>query len=98
MLHHAAQRIDKSTGEFHQCLGWPENRGLCTNFRTSLFGSYVLPSLLDGSEFSDEPSVRLLDRKMRQFGRRLLMWPRGAPGAAVVGELGWCPLSVEVRR
>ena len=26
------------------------------------------------------------------------MWPRGAPGAAVVGELGWCPLSVEVRR
>ena len=71
---------------------------MCTNFRTSLFRSYVLPSLLYGSQFLDEPSVRLLDKKMRQFGRRLLMWPRGAPGAAVVGELGWCPLSVEVRR
>ena len=29
---------------------------------------------------------------------RLLMWPRGAPGAAVVGELGWPPMSIEVRR
>ena len=35
---------------------------------------------------------------MRQRGRRLLHWPTGAPSAAVLGELGWPPLSVEVAR
>ena len=40
----------------------------------------------------------MLDNNWRQFGRRVLMWPRGAPGAAILGELGWRPLSVEVRR
>ena len=35
---------------------------------------------------------------MRQWGRRLLSWPAGAPGAAVLGELGWGPFSIEVQK
>ena len=38
---HVACRVNRSTRKFHQCLGWAENRGLCTNFRASLFRSYV---------------------------------------------------------
>ena len=71
---------------------------MCTNFRTNPFRAYVLPSLPYGSQCLDAASLRLLDKKPRQFGCRLLMWPRGAPGAVVVGELGWPPMSIEARR
>ena len=56
--------VNRSTRNFHQCLGWAENRGLSTNFRAS---SYVLPA---------GPSA--WDRKLRPFGRRLVA--SGAPG------------------
>ena len=31
-------------------------------------------------------------------GRRFLSWPGGAPGAAVLGELGWGPFPIEVQK
>ena len=39
-----------------------------------------------------------MDKKLRRWGRRLLLWPSGAPGAAVLGELGWAPFRFEVSR
>ena len=92
---HAQSRIERSTGKFHQSISWAENRGLCTNFRSGL--TYLL-ILKYGCQFLDVASIRLLDQKAQPFGRRLLRWPWGAPGAAVVGEMGWPPMSVEVRR
>ena len=71
---HAQRRTERSIDKFHQSISWAENRGLCTNFRSSM------SSLLYGSQFLD-----VADKEARQFGHRLLMWPRGAPGAAVVG-------------
>ena len=45
----------------------------------------VLPS----SALLDDACVRRSDKQVRQWGRRLLGWPAGAPRAAVLGELGW---------
>ena len=44
----------------------------------------------------DLPSWRKKNIHVRQWGRRLLGWPAGAPSAAVIGEIGWAPFSVEV--
>ena len=52
--------------------------------------------MLYGAHFLDQSSFKKLDQKLRQFGRRLLLWPC-APGAAVLGELGWHPFFVEVQ-
>lgn len=37
-------------------------------------------------------SFLFLNRRMWQWGRRILRWPRGSPTAAVAGELGWQPV------
>ncbi|CAE8683198.1 unnamed protein product, partial [Polarella glacialis] len=53
--------------------------------------SYVLPSIAFGAEFLDDSALWALDVRLRQWGKRLLQWPRGALGAAVLGDLGWAP-------
>ena len=37
----------------------------------------------------DDPELQRLSARFVQGGRRLLMWPRGAPTAVVQGQLGW---------
>ena len=99
---HCDRLVERCTGKFHQSVSWAENRQLHTVFRRSLFQSYGLPSMLYGSHFLDQSSLKKLDQKLdqklRQFGRRLPLWPSGAAGAAVLGELGWHPFLVEVQR
>ena len=95
---HGRRLYEKSNRKFHQFLAWAENRQLPTGFRRSLFQSYVLPSMLYGSQFLSAASISFLDTKLRQWGRRLLQWPAGAPGAAVLGELGWVSFAFEVFR
>ena len=51
-----------------------------------------------GTHFLDAICLVQLDGKLRQWGRRLLGWPAGAPGVAVLGELGWAPLAMEAKR
>ena len=46
-------------------------------------------SVLPSSALLDDACVRRFDKQVRQWGRRLLGWPAGAPRAAVLGELGW---------
>ena len=48
-----------------------------------------LPSALYGCEFVSGAALPHLERVYRRWGRRVLRWPRGAPGAAVLGTLGW---------
>ena len=95
---HGRRLYEKSNRKFHQFLAWAENRQLPTGFRRSLFQSYVLPSMLYGSQFLSAASISFLDTKLRQWGRRLLQRPAGAPGAAVLGELGWVSFAFEVFR
>eukprot|EP00439_Symbiodinium_sp_Y106_P021066 s9111_g2.t1 len=52
----------------------------------------------NGAHFLDSGQLARLDQKLRQWGRRLLNWPSGAPNAAVLGELGWLPFVFEVQR
>ena len=54
--------------------------------------------MLYGCQFPSTSAVNFLDKKLRQWGRRLLQWPSGAPGAGVLGELGWIPFRREVLR
>ena len=95
---HAARLMDTGNHRFHQFLGWAENRQLHTGFRSQLFQTYVLPAILYGAHFLDSGQLARLDQKLRQWGRRLLHWPSGAPHAAVLGELGWLPFVFEVQR
>ena len=95
---HGERLYTNSHRKFHQFLTWAENRQLHTGFRRSLFQSYVLPSMLYGCQFLSNSTVTFLDKKLRQWGRRLLQWPSGAPGATVLGELGWAPFRHEVLR
>ena len=84
--------LEKGVRKFHQSIiAWAEDRGLHTGFRRSLFQAYVLPSIIHGSAFLDGRCVRRLDKQVRQWGRRLLGWP-----AAVIGQLGWAPVSAQV--
>ena len=95
---HGERLYTNSNRKFHQFLTSAENRQLHTGFRRSLFQSYVLPSMLYGCQFLSNSTVTFLDKKLRQWGRRLLQWPSGAPGATVLGELGWAPFRHEVLR
>ena len=84
--------LEKGVRKFHQSIiAWAEDRRLHTGFRRSLFQAYVLPSIIHGSAFLDDRCVRRLDKQVRQWGRRLLGWP-----AAVIGQLGWAPVSAQV--
>ena len=95
---HAARLLDAGNRRFHQFLGWAENRQLHTGFRSQVFQTYVLPAIVYGAHFLDSGQVARLDQKLRQWGRRLLHWPGGAPSAAVLGELGWLPFLFEMQR
>ena len=95
---HTDRFVGTGNRKFHQSIAWAENRRLHTGFSRSLFRAYVLPSLLHGAAFLEDASLRRLDKQMRQWGRRLLFWPAGAPGAAVLGELGWAPFAMEVSK
>ena len=55
-----------------------------------LFSAYVRPSVCFGLEFvTKDRQLQRVNTRFFQWGRRLLMWPRGAPTAAVQGQLGW---------
>ena len=95
---HETRLIVKGTRRFYQFLGWAENRQLHTGFRNALFQTYVLPSTLYGTQFLDSATIARLDQVIRQWGRPLLQWPSDAPGAAVLGELGWASFVFQVKR
>ena len=43
-----------------------------------------------GLEFvAEDRQLQRVNTRLFQWGRRLLMWPSGAPTAAVQGQLGW---------
>ena len=53
--------------------------------------------MLYGSQFLSTAAIASMDRKLRRWGRRLLLWPSGgALSAAVLGELGGAPFHFEI--
>ena len=73
-------------GEIAQCVAWCKTEGLSLRFASTLFTSYVLPSISWSSEFfiSSPPALRVIDSALRRWGRFL-----GSPVGAVLLELRW---------
>ena len=58
--------------------------------RPRILNAYVRQSVWFGLEFVAEArQLQRVNTRFFQWGCRLLMWPRGAPTAAVQGQLGW---------
>ena len=75
-----------------QCVSWCRSERLPLHVGSSIFMTYMLPSMSWGSEFfcHSEPTLRALDRSLCRWGRHLLGWPSGSPPCAgVLVELGW---------
>ena len=74
-----------------QCVAWCSRESLDLAWMDQLFRTYVLEGCAFGLEFCDTDSnaISSFDARLRRWGRRLLRWPAGAPGCAVLGELGW---------
>ena len=84
---HADHLLARGAQRYGQCVAWAERESLPLPFLCCLMSIYVLPSVLFGTEFLDPVGIRMVDRGMRRWGRRLLQWPAGVPGAAVSGSL-----------
>ena len=88
--HHVNHLLARGEARVAACLTWTASEDLPVCLSERIFQTYVRPSASFGLEFvMDEPELQRLNAKLFQWGRRLLMWPRGAPTAAVQGQLGW---------
>jgi len=90
-LSHARYAVSKGTRKFATCVAWSAREGLHTAWRNQLFQSYVLSAFSYGSEFVlfDRGALPVMERQLRQWGRRLLAFPSGTPNPVVYGDLGW---------
>ena len=89
---HADQLLARGESRFAACISWTSasSEHLPISFTERIFQSYVAPSACFGLEFINTATqLRRIDVRMVPWGKRLLTWPRGAPTAAVQGELGW---------
>ena len=86
---HAQHPVSRDNRLFAQCVAWCKSERLPLRFASTLFTSYMLPSISWGSEFlvSSPPALRLLNSALQ--GRFLLGWPPGSLIASVFLELGW---------
>ena len=95
--HHVDNVLSRGEQNIAACLSWTASHTdhLPVHFMEKTFCSYVRPSACFGLELL--PNSRHLQRlsaRMFQWGRRLLMWPRGAPTAAAQGQLGLARLCI----
>jgi hypothetical protein len=90
-----ACKIKSKTGEL---IGWARRYGIPLPVVVRVWAIYFRQAALHGAAVSDPPTsaVQILDRAQRQAGRMLLGFRRSVPGPAVLGELGWCTLSMEL--
>ena len=72
------------------CLSWTNAENLPVSFVDRIFQTYVRPSACFGLEFLTGGSqLKRFQVRLLQWGKRLLMWPQGAPGIVVQGQLAW---------
>lgn len=88
---HVQHIIARGNQKFGACVAWAQRERVNLSWTTKLFRGYVLDAATFGLEFvaADRVALGVFDRQLRQWGRRLLTWPSGAPSAAVYGDLGW---------
>ena len=72
------------------CLSWTNAENLPVSFVDRIFQTYVRPSACFGLEFlTDGSQLKRFQTRLLQWGERLHMWPQGAPGIVVQGQLAW---------
>ena len=81
---HVGDKLRRGERNKAASLSWTSSASLPVPW---FFATYVDPSAFFGLEFV-QPGSQLQTRS-NQWGRRLLMWPSGAPSAAVQRQLGW---------
>ena len=88
---HARHLVSRGNRLFAQCVAWCRSERLPLWFASTLFTSYVLPSISWSMEFfvSSPPALQVIDTALRRWGRFLLGWPAYSPIASVFLELGW---------
>ena len=88
--HHVNELLRRGERKMAACLSWTRSADLPVCFVERIFQTYVCPSVCFGMEFVDPaPQIRRFQTRLLQWGRRLLLWPRGSPGVVVQGQLGW---------
>ena len=78
---HARHLVTRGNRLFAQCVAWCKTEGLSLRFASSLFTSYVLPSISWGSEFSCPSGDRLCSAPLGQIPSWM---PPGFPVGAVL--------------
>ena len=65
---HARDLVTRENRLFTQCVAWRKTEGLSLRFASTLFTSYVLPSISWESEFfiSSPPALRMIDSVLRR--------------------------------
>ena len=90
--HHIDHVLARGERRMAACLSWTASHAnhLPLHFLEGLFRAYVQPSVCFGLELvPDSSHLQRANARMFQWGRRLLLRPRGAPTAATQGQLGW---------
>ena len=68
---HARHLVSRGNRLFAQCVAWCKSERLPLRFASTLFMSYVLPSISWGVEFlvSSPPALQVIDTALRRWGR-----------------------------
>ena len=86
---HVDELLRRGECKMAACLSWTNSAILSLSFVERIFQTYVRPAVCFGLEFVPASTqLRHFQTRFQQWGRRLLMWPRGSPGVAVQGQLG----------
>ena len=72
------------------CLSWTSSANLPLSFVERIYQTYVHPSVTFGLELIPAgPQLAGFQKRILQWGRRLLGWPQGSPSLVVQGQLAW---------
>ena len=97
-LHHFRFMAEKMMNKTREIHAWARLHLVPLTLTIRLWDLYVRWAVLYGANVCTPPPTATIqiDRALRCAGRVLLGFRRRAPGPAVLGELGWIPLSKEL--
>ena len=92
---HMAAKIKSKTGEI---IGWARRYDIPLPLMARVWEIYVRHASLHGAAIACPPPhcVELMDRAQRQAGRMMLSFRKQIPGPAVLAELGWTSISLDL--
>ena len=87
---HVAELLDRGERKMAACLSWTSSVNLPPSFVERSYQTYVHPSITFALELIPAgPHLARFQKRILQWGRRLLGWPRGSPSLVVQGAFAW---------